>query len=700
GRIRGDLRWQGLRSLEVRDATDGFVRTLNDVATLVDTSGFAIVFASVAAMAADTTLEAGDIAETISYNLDQREGGARYEITTSAETVDNYRVIDLAPAGLQARLLDQELHRSPFAAGAVGDLAADDTTPVQTVLDANADVLIDGTFLTANLTVTASKRLSGGGTLRLEDFAGTDLLSLSGADVAILVDGIILDGNVANQATERTTALISSTVTASAATTLALIRCNNVRFINASQHDILARGNDAGFPIVYAISECSFTDGEQSTNSTPTACIRVEEGASAYIDDCYFSVDAAITTGRAAVTTGNSGTAVVNFGDLMVTGCTLNNMGDDSDNLRAALHITEIGQVLVNGNRILAPNYGGIAFGAECDQVQIQANLIDAGGGDNVQAHIESLTTAFANSGNDWLIDSNQMINSPAEGIAVDGSSAGNDASRVRVTNNQIFSPTLQAITYTNLVDVDIVSNFIDMDSVAGQNAIEAITNGISGQCQIAGNEILNVDTTTSTGGTTFEDTVSTGGSYHVDGNYFEGGAIGLNIIGGPDELFLTNNIFAEITDTLGTIDNMTTCWVDGNSYVGVNPTTFLNMPGSAGITNLKVGDNFWQQVDNTIGQQAVTGSNITVAAPNAKYMVLVPGSNTTIDTISSPGIDGYQVTYQKTSLAVTITFNDAVGNLNLGANRVLDASEATDTLTLVWNETNTVWNQVAYSNN
>ncbi|MGI9249961.1 MAG: hypothetical protein ACR2PR_02015, partial [Pseudohongiellaceae bacterium] len=698
GRIRGDLRWQGLRSLEVRDATDGFVRTLNDVATLVDTSGFAIVFASVAAMAADTTLEAGDITETISYNLGQREGGARYEITTSAETVDNYRVIDLAPAGLQARLLDQELHRSPFAAGAVGDLAADDTTPVQTVLDANADVLIDGTFLVQNLTITASKRLSGGGTLRLEDFAGTDLLSLSGADVVILLDGVILDGNVANQAAERTTALISSTVTASAATTLALIRCNNVRFINASQHDILARGNDAGFPIVYAISECSFTDGEQSTNATPTACIRVEEGASAYVDDCYFSVDAAITTGRAAVTTGNSGTAVVNFGDLMITGCTLNNMGDDSDNLRAALHITEIDKVLVNGNRILAPNYGGIAFGAECDQVQIQANLIDAGGGDNVQAHIESLTTTFANAGNDWLIDSNQLINSPAEGIALDGSSVGLDATRVRVSNNQIFSPVAQAITYTDLIDLDIVANFIDMDAVAGINAIEAITNGISGQCQVAGNEILNVDPTTSTGGTGFLDTVSTGGVYHIDGNYFEGGAEGLTVTGGPDDLFITNNVFDSITDVLGTIDNLTNCFVDGNSYIGTDPTTFLNNPGSAGITNLKVGENFWTQLDNTIRQQVITGSNITIGAPNAHYMLLDPSAATTIDTISSPGIDGYQVSYQ-TDGGFSVTFNDAVGNINLGAaTRAL--GDATDTIVLVWNETNTVWNELSFSNN
>lgn len=700
GRVRGDLRWQGLRTIRVEDAGGAHIRTLNDVATLVDTSeGFATVFESVAAMAADTTLEADDVVETLSYNAGQRQGGARYLVTSSSETVDDYRVIDLAPAGLQARLLDEELHRSPFAAGAVGDLTADDTDAVQAVLDAVTDVKIDGTFLCDNLTVSASKRLSGGGTLKLTDFAGTDLLSVSGTDVLVLIDGITLDGNVSNQSAERETALIAGTVVASAASTLAAVRCNNVTFQNASQHDVKGVADDMGFQVIYALSGCTFIDGEESTDDTATACVRMEDGATALIDDCYFSLGATVDVGRAAVTTGNSGSAVTNYGNLAISGCTLNLMGQDSSSGRAAIHATEINQLQVQGNRLLTPNYGGVAFGAECSQVMITDNLIDGLTGTDAIGQIVALTTTAANSGADWQIEGNELLDSTVEAIALDGSSAGTDAQRVRVLGNLIEGSDAQAITYTDIIDLDLVGNFIDMAEAAGINAIEAITNGITGRCQVAGNTVLNVDNTTSTGGTAFDDQVSTGGVYEVDGNYFEGGAIGLQIDGGPDELVLINNVFDSITDTLGILDNVTDCFVDGNSYLGSDPTNFLTLTGGTGITDLKVGDNFWTQVDSTINVLAVTGSNITVGAPRAKYMLLDPTGATNVDSVDSPGIDGYQLVLQNFDGAAAITFDDAAGNINLGAStRVL--TDVTDTLVLVWNEANSEWNELSYSNN
>lgn len=694
GRVAGDLRWQGLRRIEIFDRNDAHIRTLDDVVTMVDTSGFAINYETVAAMVADTTLEEGDVAETQSYNAGQRQGGARYLVTVSAEAVDDYRVIDLAPAGLQARLLDEQLHRSPFAAGAVGDLSTDDTDAVQAVLDAVDDVIIDGPFLVGNLTITASKRLSGGGMLQLLDFAGTDLLSISGSNVIALIDDLVLDGNVTNQLAERQTALISSTVVASAADTLAMVRCNSVTFQNASQHDVLGVGNDAGFPVVYALSGCDFIDGEQSTDSTATACVRMEDGASAYVDDCYFSLGAAVDVGRAAVTTGNSGTALVNYGDLMLSGCTLNLMGQDSAAPAAAVDLTELANVVITGNRLLTPNYAGIRWGAEINGLVIADNLVDGLTGDTLTAQLESVTTAIVTPGASWLIQGNELLSSGARAIALVGSTGGADVAGVRVASNVIEGPTTQAITYTDLANLGILDNFVNMDGIAGINAVQAVTNGISGLCQINGNEIINVDPTTGTGGTGIDDQVSTAGSYQIDGNLIEGGAIGLEI-DGPDEVFLTNNVFDSITDTLASLDNLTTAWVDGNSYVGANPTTFLT---AGTITNLKVGENFWQQLAAAITNIAVTGSNITVAAPEAHYHTLTPTGATSIDSISSPAIDGFEVTYQNTT-GTAITLNDALGNLNLGAaTRVL--GDATDTIRLVWNQLNSVWNEVAFSNN
>ena len=198
GRVQGDLRWSGLRRIELRDRNSAFIRTIDDVVTMVDTTQFAINVSSVAAMASLTSLVDGDIVETQSYNAGQRQGGARYLVTTSALTVDNYLVIDLAPAGLQARLLESERNNNPYNAGAVGDGVADDTLPVQRLLDVGGDIdIVNGTFLCSGLTANQDFRIYGEGTIELADFSNSDLFVISGADVNFTFDGVTL--NAANQ---------------------------------------------------------------------------------------------------------------------------------------------------------------------------------------------------------------------------------------------------------------------------------------------------------------------------------------------------------------------------------------------------------------------------------------------------------------------------------------------------------------------
>jgi hypothetical protein len=68
------------------------------------------------------------------------------------------------------------------------------------------------------------------------------------------------------------------------------------------------------------------------------------------------------------------------------------------------------------------------------------------------------------------------------------------------------------------------------------------------------------------------------------------------------------------------------------------------------------------------------------------------------IDTLQDPGIDGFQVVCQSDA-AASLTFNDALGNINLAAGtRVL--TDITDTLTLVWNQLNSEWNELGFANN
>ncbi len=325
GRVQGNLRWQGLRDVEIFGAGSPapFIRTDPNVVTLIDASAFAINFASVAAMIADTSLVDGDVAETQSYNLDQRRGGARYIVTTSALSVDDYRVHDLAPAGLQAQLLDEEAHNNFYVAGAIGDGVADDTLPVQRVFDIGGDIeCANGVFSCAGLTLSVNARIYGNGTLLRFAFSNTDLITLTGIDLFITFDGLLVDGNLANQSALQAIAIIRSSITASAGTTISLITFNNVQFQNASQNDVAGVGDDTGFPVLYTFSQCDFLGGEegQADGSFDPANILLTLGANCSIEDCYFDLQVAPTVGRPAVVTSNA--TFVNPGYLSVVAST------------------------------------------------------------------------------------------------------------------------------------------------------------------------------------------------------------------------------------------------------------------------------------------------------------------------------------------------------------------------------------------
>jgi len=165
-------------------------------------------------MVASTTLDVGDIAETQTYNADQNEGGARYEIVAAATgTADGFRFIDLATH--QAKLLDQEANKNFYVAGAVGDGTADDSTPVNAVLAVGGNIeCSDGDFLVDGLTASVDFRIYGNGRILHTGFASSDMLTLSGADKVFMFDGVTVDGNSSNQIAEASVASIASSVTA------------------------------------------------------------------------------------------------------------------------------------------------------------------------------------------------------------------------------------------------------------------------------------------------------------------------------------------------------------------------------------------------------------------------------------------------------------------------------------------------------
>ena len=693
GRVRGNLRWKGLRDVQVFDIDDTFIRTDSNVVTLIDASTFAINFASVAAMIADTTLVAGNVAETQSYILDQRQGGARYIATTSALTVDNYRVHNLAPAGLQAQLLDQELKNNFYVAGAIGDGATDDSQAVQRLLDIGGDIeCANGIFSASALTLALDARIHGSGTLLRHLASDANLLTLSGIDRLITFDGITFDGNLANQTALSTISMLRSTVTTSAATAFAGITFNNVIFQNGSQNDVAAIGDLAAFHTLYAFAQCTFLGGEEGTDAFDVSSVSVTEGASVTFEDCYWDLQATPTTGRPAVVTANS--TFTNQGALSISACQLILMGMELTALadsRGAIHVRGMDNVIIEANRILTPTVGGVVFGAECDTVTISQNTVDAlvtalvAFGD-----IAAITTTAASPGDNWQIDTNQLISSGDVAINLDGSSAGADMENCQVHGNIIDGPAAQGVLYHNLSNVNIHGNYINMGGLAF-NAIEANTDGVAGQISIEGNELVGLAAAIGV-----LDIVSTLANYVVDGNTFDDVLDGVTLDGMADA-FITNNVFNELSGDIITVSNLDLCRIDGNSLTGATvPATFVQNAGS--ITSLVLGENFWAQADASIRDIVVTGSNITAGPVVQHFHEFIPTGATSIDTLTDPGIDGFLVVLQGDGLA-TVTLNDALGNMNLAAaTRVL--TDATDTLTLVWNELNSEWNELAFSNN
>jgi hypothetical protein len=672
GRVQGDLRWSGKRTVEVYNARDELIRTLNDVVTLVDTSTFAINAASVAAMVANTTLIVGDIVETQSYNASQNEGGARYEVVAAATgTADGFIYIDLATH--QAKLLDQERNKNFYVAGAVGDATADDSVPVQAVLTVGGNIeCANGSFLVDGLTLSLAARIYGNGTLLHGAFTTTDMLTLTGADLVLMFDGITVDGNSTNQTATAAIASIDSAITATSGN-VSLISFNGVTFQNGAEYNVRALATDVAFPVLYGFSECNFLGGLEATDAPfLPACISIGNAANALIEDCYFDflTTPAVIGGRIAIETESTLGALTNPGYLTVSGCTFNKMGANADasNIRAAIYAQDVSRLQVGNNRFLTPTSGAVVFGAEVDVVDITENVVDALVGTNVHAGIASVVTARTTPGNHWKIEANELIGLTANAIVIDGASGGVDAAFVSIIGNIIDSPTAAAILVHNVDGLTIGENEINMASLAGVNAIEINTDGVTGLVDISNNELVNVGSTT--GVAIISAVTCTGAIFNIDGNAIENGVDGITITGVATSAYITNNTMQEVVGDLVTVQNLTTCRINGNSYAGTAPATYADNDGS--ITDLLVGENLWLTVDDTILN--IVGAAIPITA---HYHEITATTTITSATFAADVI-GWMVTLKAT---VSVTVNDSA-TINLASSYSMTV---TDTLVLVW---------------
>ncbi len=704
GRVRGDLRWQGERTVQVRDFNDAQIRVLDDVVTLVDISGgrFSFNYESVAAMVADSSLQAGDIAYTTSYNAGQRQGGARYLITESSEPVDGYLVHDITGTTpqRQARLLDTEANNNFYVAGAIGTGAADDSVAVQRLLTLGGDIeCSNGVFAVSGLTLSLSARIYGDGTLIAAEFSSDDMLTLSGEDQIITLDGITIDGNAANQTAETAKASIRSTITATAGNE-SIISFTNVAFQNGPQFDCELDGADDGETVLFTFGSCRFIGGFQSS-TTPfiAAAVQLTNGVTATFEDCYFDLTEAPATdgGRCAIS--YAGTVFANPGEFSVASSTFNRMGAAGASL-AAINAALVGRMTVADCRFLTCTDGAIRWGAELTAVTIQGNTIESG--DQLTAALEAVTTA-QDAGGNWSIQANELVNIPGNAILLDGESTdpmGTNAGNVEVSNNLCDAPTAAAIVLGNIEDPSVRDNFVNMEAASGINGIEANA-ALNGAYVIQGNTVVNIDGTAIEYDGVGADTVA----ITCQGNTIENltnNATGILIEDAAAVRISENVMRTAIGNTpsaLIDVGNITTAILANNSYEGGVPAAWIRE--TATITALATRDNFVAEIDNSIELiQFSGGVGVTIEVRAAYHRIenTDGGVATVTDIDFGPNIRGFMVTFQREPTSGnSVTFTDGA-NLNLGAaTRVLATDE--DTLTLIC-EGLDVFSEIAFSDN
>jgi len=139
GRIKGDVKYTGLRTLLIKTDLGATVRTLDNIATVFDPDtldlDFVKNFATLAAAVADVDLQADD-----SLNLKERTtgngGGAMWDVALSSTVTENtYNIVQCTGVGTLSLVLrvGNECIGEQF--GVVGDVVTDNAGALQAAFD-------------------------------------------------------------------------------------------------------------------------------------------------------------------------------------------------------------------------------------------------------------------------------------------------------------------------------------------------------------------------------------------------------------------------------------------------------------------------------------------------------------------------------------------------------------------------------------
>ena len=287
------------------------------------------------------------------------------------------------------------------------------------------------------LTQVASMKIRGPGTIRQQPNPGVALLYTPAATggISLELDGIVIDGNQANQGAKPTNFSVDFR-SAGAANNPTLFRVTRSIFLNGAVGDIQVFGNQTGGLVTMMVETSHFLGGAggDSVGGVGTyfpRSINIGDGVDYKIQDNHFDFCASpVNTGRAGIVgyynqaegvpTGNYGA----FGRGQISGNSFNRMGRDTTNGQGPIDVYGYGiDVTITDNVVRNFALRAINVKASCPRCTITGNVVDTGYAGLTEPATgivcnPSTTTDFYN---DLVVADNIVYNVTGYGILVSG---------------------------------------------------------------------------------------------------------------------------------------------------------------------------------------------------------------------------------------------------------------------------------------
>jgi hypothetical protein len=461
----------------------------------------------------------------------------------------------------------------------------DSTAAVQSGIDwaivSNQPLLIGpGLHWITRLTIPASVKIIGTGTIRQMANTTGHMLNITGNGTTVTIEGVTLDGNCTAQVANSPNRIIRSTAVGHASGTPATLVCTDVTFRNPCVAAIQVQSDNVVTTSErLEVTNCRFIDGLEGSAAPIYAPsdIAVTNGVQVSVTGCDFRATTAQAIGRCALVVANTAAAelVPKYSSIRFTGNDVTRRGYNvTSNLLGAvdLYIWAEDSIIAN-NRFSECTMSAIRWKSSGRRVKAIGNIITNTANGRVSISVNG-STVTGQVGDSHEVLFNTISGGTGDGISMSGMDVSGTA----------FSRGHRAIG-------NVVSNCagvaISMSQQESPSSIDNLTtDGTIGVRMQQGRGTITMRGNKATAHSTY--------AFYADNNIADA------------VLQMQNNTADACTGTYAVFAEATT--VQASSNVVANSVNGFRFGAGTGLTNLKVTDCQTVNLSGTFGFQVVGG--------------------------------------------------------------------------------------------